>query len=295
MWPNPSTFNTTWRSLTRNDQVAGAVQYRGWRQVPTGGSATDIGATNSDRWIIGTVNKPGGKEVFKSDSLAGQWVKDTTAAGSRITVQAGGRPWVTTSINTIYRRKTSAITDLSGWDLMPGTATDIGASPFLGDAVWKIGTTAMAGGYDIAGWDPATNQWRPDASGGSGVRIAVDVTGRPWVVTSVGTIYRRNGNNPQLNVGWTLQGGGALAFDIAVWDAAHPVIVSRTVAPGGYRILVRNEQPYVAPPAGFPLGNAPLRDEWVWHSGGGGLQVAAQSNPAAATVVNVANQIYETK
>lgn len=292
MYPFSTLASTAARSLDSDDIVAARAQYKGWESVGSG--ATDVGASTTSRWMIGTVAAPGGKEIFKYElGVAPGWVKDTTGSGTRISVDSSGRPWTTTAVNLVYRRKSSSITNTSGWDLMPDSGTDIGASPGASSiAVWKIGTASTPGGYDIAKWNPATNAWDADASGGGGVRIAVDNGGFPWVVNSAGLIYKRPSTDPASTSDWVLQGGGALAYDISVADPRYPMVVSRTAAPGGYRILVRNAQPGIA---GDDASDATERDAWVWLSSGTGTQIAAWQNNAQATVVTSVNLIYTTR
>lgn len=70
---------------------------------------------------------------------------------------------------------------------MPGAARDIDAK---NGHVWIIGTVAVGNDYDIRKLVGST--WT--AVDGAARRIAVDKSGNPWVINSLGNIYRRVNN-----------------------------------------------------------------------------------------------------
>lgn len=79
----------------------------------------------------------------------------------------------------------SAIYDT--WEALPGCAKDIGVGPWA-TIVYVIGCDVQSGGFSINSWTEGTG-WT--AMGGGAVRVAASIA-RPWVVNSVGNIYRRN-------------------------------------------------------------------------------------------------------
>ncbi len=77
------------------------------------------------------------------------------------------------------------ITPAASWQQLPGAATDISVG--TDGSVWALGVTQVAGGYDIYHWNATTWTW--SAVRGGAVRIAVDPSGSPWIITNVGTIF----------------------------------------------------------------------------------------------------------
>jgi hypothetical protein len=71
------------------------------------------------------------------------------------------------------------------WIQLPGLAKDIGVG--RGDSVWVIGTVPVGTDFSIHTW--TGSMWQ--AIGGGGVQISVDDRGLPWVVNSMGHIFRR--------------------------------------------------------------------------------------------------------
>lgn len=106
------------------------------------------------------------------------------------------------------------------WTQLPGGATDVAGG---GDgSIWIIGTSPGPdyGIYYKSGTSSFTQV------NGSGVRIAVDSNGDPWVVNSLGEIYQRVGG---ANGQWQQRPGGATDIGAGggeVW------ITGRTTIPG---------------------------------------------------------------
>jgi hypothetical protein len=103
-----------------------------------------------------------------------------------------------------------------GPTLRPGSANEVGAG--ASGSVWIVGTNPVAGGFGIWHWTGTT--WA--AVPGGAVRIAVDPSGRPWVVTSLHQIYHWTGSV------WTLFPGAATDIGVgangSVWAAGtNPV------------------------------------------------------------------------
>jgi hypothetical protein len=120
------------------------------------------------------------------------------------------------SINMMYPRS---------WNILPGSATDIGASA---GATYVIGTTAEGSGFGIHKWNGT--DWTKIS--GSAVRIDVENNGNPWVVNSLGEIFKRDGSS------WKLLPGKAR--DIGIGAEGSVYIIGRTAEAGGYGIYKWN-------------------------------------------------------
>lgn len=98
-----------------------------------------------------------------------------------------------------------------------GTARDIDAK---NGAVWIIGTDAVNNEFGI--YQLTGSSWTKVDGGAR--RVAVDNTGIPWVITSIGMIFRRENNS------WKVIPGpnGATPLDIAISNSGEVWIVSDT-------------------------------------------------------------------
>jgi hypothetical protein len=108
-----------------------------------------------------------------------------------------------------------------GWKLLTGAANDIGASA---GATYVIGATAESGGYGIYKW--TGSDWTKIPGGA--IRVDVENNGNPWVVNSVGQIFRRDGSS------WTLLPGRAK--DIGIGAEGSVYVIGTTAESGGYGI-----------------------------------------------------------
>jgi len=90
--------------------------------------------------------------------------------------------------------------------------------------VWVVGTNPLPGGYGIYEW--TGSGWK--AAPGAAVTIAVDPSGRPWVINSADQIYHWSGS------GWGRFPGSAM--DIAVGANGAVWVVGTNPLPGGYGI-----------------------------------------------------------
>lgn len=111
------------------------------------------------------------------------------------------------------------------WKYLPGMASDLGAGYGVDKSLWIVGKTAVNGGYAIQKYNYATKTFT--LVPGGAVRIAVGAGGVPWIVNSLGQIFKRV-NNSQ----WQQLPGTAL--DIAVGAEGSVFIVSTVPAPGGF-------------------------------------------------------------
>ena len=111
-----------------------------------------------------------------------------------------------------------------GWILSTGLARDIGIGG--NGVVYVIGMNPRAGGYGI--WKRINNNdWQE--IGGGAVRIDVDDKGVPWVINSIGEIFKREGDN------WRCMPGRAndigIGGDGSVW-----IIGTNICGDGGFGI-----------------------------------------------------------
>ncbi len=114
------------------------------------------------------------------------------------------------------------------WIVVPGQARDLAAGGTVGGAIWAIGTNSVPGGSSPLRWNG--QGW--DTAPGGAVRIAVDSLGVPWVVNSVGKIFRRTSGSAFSGT-WELIAGCAKDIGAgggAVW------IIGCTATPGGFTI-----------------------------------------------------------
>jgi hypothetical protein len=162
-------------------------------------------------------------------------------------VDGSGVPWVVDVRGNVYRR-TSNSPSSGGWSLLPGgaCAKDIGVGP--DGSAWIIGCTPTGANGNIYKWNGSV--W--DQAQGGAVRVAVAVSGIPWVVNQSNLIYRRTSRSP-FSGGWSQMPGNARDVgagpDGDVWKVG-----TESGSTGGF-IYVWDEQP-----AGF---KTPSRSEWV--------------------------------
>ncbi|MEQ9555471.1 MAG: hypothetical protein RIG67_06845 [Rhodospirillales bacterium] len=136
------------------------------RPILTGGKITraqDIGASAKGVWAIADPAKAGGDfAVYRWTGK--QWVRDNSAWGTRITVDADGNPWLATASGQILAQVNGK------WQPFSGTARDIAIVAFGAPAV-----VDAAGKVQI--FDPATNNWVP--TGRDGMAVALG-GGKVW-------------------------------------------------------------------------------------------------------------------
>lgn len=153
-------------------------------QVPGKGTDIGIGADGSV-FVVGTeITSPitGGYSISKL--VGSSLVKLPDCAAIRIAVSPTGVPWVVNKSNLIYRYNGTT------WDVLPGMATDIGIG--ADGSVFIIGTKDVSptGGFNILKWNGSDWTVLPDCSG---IRIAVNPAGIPWVVNKSNIVYRNTG------------------------------------------------------------------------------------------------------
>lgn len=168
-------------------QVASAAPVT-WETITGGGTDIGVGADGTV-WLLGENSWLENKPIFRRDGDL--WTPIFGKAMS-VAVDPDGNAWVANLSGEIFRH------DGNTWVVMPGKAMDIGIG--ADGTVWIIGYKSWPASWDVPPdnvevyrWNAGTSVW--DKVDGSGVRIAVDPTGRPWIVNRSGEIYRRKANN----------------------------------------------------------------------------------------------------
>lgn len=175
--------------------------------------------------------------------------------GRRLAVDVNGHPWVVNHQNEIWRHTPK------GWKKLPGEAIDIDIG--WDGSVFVLGTDAPKPGQGTVYQWQGKSGWKK--YGGYGKRIAVDGTGRPWIVNGLDEIWRSTKG------GWKKLPGKA-----------------RDIATGG------NGAVWVVGVGGAPAGNGGL---YRWNGSGwtneGGygetITVDAAGKPA---VINAAGELW---
>lgn len=148
-------------------------------------SDVSVGADGSI-YAIGTdlVSPTGGFGIYKV--VGNKLNKLPLCAGVRIAVGPDGKPWVVNKSNLIYRFRDST----SAWQVMPGTATDIGIG--ADGSAFIIGTddVSPSGGKSISKWDGSNWVTMPACAG---IHIAVDPHGIPYVANLSNIVYKYDG------------------------------------------------------------------------------------------------------
>jgi hypothetical protein len=257
------------RVLTQDDKIAYQALYDTWAQI-SGIAARDIAFGPDDvPWVVASTGTNGIVHKY----TGGRWVGDyQNGAGVRIAVDANSRPWVVTSANNVYRQNSSG-----SWSQISGAkATDIGAG---GGAIWIIGDQSQGNGnYNILQWNGSSFV----ATTGAAKRIAVDKTGKPWVVTGSGNVFRRSGSSWSSVPGLSATDIGA-GSDGSVWATGTAAV------PGGYGIYVWSEQTALYDSDGNVIVSNPQR--WVQVSGGGvNIAVTSAGRP---WVTNSSSQVFQ--
>jgi Putative peptidoglycan binding domain/Matrixin len=150
----------------------------------------------------------------------------------------------------------------------PSGASDIAATSI--DHLWIVGKNAFADGFQVWKWNPSGGFWR--ATDGGGVRVAVEKSGIPWIVTSKREIFRRTTTDPTVPNAWQLMPGRAT--DIGIGDNNEVWITSDTPFGDGFQVFKFNKSTM----------------QWI-PTDGGGVRISVNQFGAPWVVTNK-NQIF---
>jgi hypothetical protein len=238
-------------------------------------------------YIAGHISGGGGY-LIRSRTNGGGWVTLGGRHGIRVSSNAGSAgTWMIQDDGDIYRWNGSS------WTLQPGCATDIAVG--ADNTVWTLGCSSVSGGnHKLNKWNGSA--WVQDSSSGAyGVRLSVGrkrgststttAPSVPWIVRADGSIFRRSANSTSSSGTWEQLPGAAT--DIAANAAGYPWAISNSPIPGGFRIMVFNEQD-----AG-PGGPA-ARQRNEWRTVPGGAVNIATSEDGDPLVINASNILYSS-
>jgi hypothetical protein len=164
--------------------------------LPPGILAQDLAVDrgSGDVWLTATNTR-----ILKKAADSDLWQQEPEPAGAdRIAIDGAGRPWVVNRDGEVWQKRSAEIG--SGWDRRGGVgvASDIGVGGPDGQGVWIIGTQpAFDGGFEILKYNEADGTWK--TAFGAGLRVSVDSEGKPWVVNSVGQLWRKGSDDPLLD------------------------------------------------------------------------------------------------
>jgi hypothetical protein len=174
----------------------------------------------------------------------------------------------------------------NSWVPEPGTASDVAAG---GGQTFVIGTNAVPGGYGIYSWSGSS--W--SAWPGGGTAVAVDSSGRPWVVNDTNQIWHWNGST------W-LQAPGKAHYVAAGSDGSVYALGTNAV-PGGYGIWAWNGSQWTAVDGGLVdisvgtdgsvWGSNDSEQIWRLPAGGAWSLMPGAARDVAATNANSASVI----
>jgi hypothetical protein len=252
------------RSLSRDDCVVANTKYGKFRPLGPNPGARDIAVSaNQVVWVVGSQPVPGGFRVLRwsgDQPCCGSW-QASDGGAVRIAVDLIGRPWLTNSLNQIWRRTSNGLTT-GVWEQLPGAALDIGVG--VNGHVWVVGT-------DNAAYAWNGSAWTREASGTPISRITVDENGAPWATSAGGRVMKFSSSDPRNGTWETLPAAPVAVTDLGIAFQNYLWVIGRT-ASGNLSTSVWASQPAVA---------GQTRDPREWH---GGLQPAAFGAVSAVSV-----------
>jgi hypothetical protein len=230
------------------DEVA--AKYRGRY------SSGNYNFTGNDLLALGRTTVPGGKKIwyfYQPQCLCsatfgpynlGNWyvVAGPNGGGAVHVAEANGYWYVIDDQNRLWSAAFIGPGPNPVWTLLPYQATDIAG---YGPYVYFLDATPVGGGHRIfrltgnGASSSATEVW----PGSGATKVAVDYTGRPWIVNSLTEIFV--GPTPGVNGGFTLVPGNAT--DIAS-TGEYIGIIGTNAAYGGSNIYTR----YISYPNSYP-------------------------------------------
>ncbi len=199
------------------------------------GHAMDIAVGSPNQaWIIGTGKTTGGARSTIGTKRCS--IGSPSMAGAQIDI-AGSTPWIVNDRGSIYYR------GLNKWTRVPlSCAGSIRPGPM--SRQWRI----TGCGTETGGWGILPAHRQPDQSfsspwtkvSGGATFIDVDSTGRPWIVNSLETVYRRSGSKWEKMPGRGVDVG--LRRERFPRHEHFPWLIGSTDVPGGETIHTFSEQ-----------------------------------------------------
>ncbi|HMJ11830.1 MAG TPA: matrixin family metalloprotease [Polyangiaceae bacterium] len=260
------------RVLNLDDKMGISVRYDAWQLTPGCAKEIGIGADGSV-WVIGCLAQPGGFSVHKWGGT--DWIHAPNSGAIAIAVDPTGKPWVVNNLGEIIRRTSNSPTSGS-WQLLPGCANDIDIA--IDGSVWVLGCNdeTSGNGTTVNKWNGSNWTYVPSPGGN---RIAVDGTGRPWIIDADGNVIRRTTSSPTSGSWVTLPTVNGL--NIGTGPGNHTWIVGSEPTAGGFALQVWNEQP-----GGLDI---PTRARWIDQPGGALLGVDLMPTGQPWVIINSGN------
>lgn len=234
MWPGINMGEQRRALLPDDRQALLSSPYTPWDVNPTG-RATDIATGGGAVWAIGETAAGEDYPVFRKKP-DDSWEQIADSWAVKVAVEPNGTPWVLNAAHNIFRRRGVERTNRRGNDWgtgpIPGGGTDIAVG--AEGTVYLIGDDNAGGGnHSLFRWDGSAFVYEP---GMTGVHVAVDSNGNPWVARADFTISRRMGGV------WSTVPGNGLARDIAAGPNGAVWMISTTAGGSDYRIATWQEQ-----------------------------------------------------
>lgn len=222
-------------SSVATENLLGLERQPTWLRVVGDANDVAVGADGSV-WVVGLDPRNGGYGIYRWNGI--DWNR-VDGGAIRIAVDPQGNPWIVNDSHQVYRMIDGV------WQRLPGDARDI--------AIGADGTVWVAAGGGIYRWNGI--DW--DRFSGSGVRIAVDPLGIPWVIDHTDDIHqqiaghwvRRSGKARDIGVGadgsvWIVGtrndngGHGLYRWTGNAWNQVQGSARQISVDPDGYPWVV---------------------------------------------------------
>lgn len=186
-----------------------------WSILPD--DASEIACNGGKTYILDKEKRFGNHAILSWSEPNKRWIERDGAA-TNIAVDENGNPWVVNSAGVIYNTLTNG-----NWNQLSGQkATDIACG---GGKTFILGKDNVNGGHSV--YYRSNNSWQK--KDGSGVRIAVDGNGNPWLVKDNGDVFRSNSTGNWIYV------GGQKATDISCRNG-KVFIIGKDSQTGGHSI-----------------------------------------------------------
>jgi len=140
----------------------------------------DIGA-NGVIWVVGT-EEPQGRIYFETENC---WKMLPDGEAVKIAVDPNGVPWIIKSDNSIHHWTGSL------WERIPGTAQDIDIGADGSVYIVGMGNSENPEGQ-IFKWTGSSWELLPNSAA---MKITVDPSGTPWIITSNNNVHRWTGSS----------------------------------------------------------------------------------------------------
>lgn len=211
----PSPKNTNTANATAPCVACGPVTadypQPGYLKMPS--KALDIAVTGNGFALMlspETPGEPNGSKVYYRNTNysldTDSWIYLPGPGAVDIATGTASVAWAVTNQGALYKHDFT-FGSPSSWTLFTSnnqpTASAVGVNSLSSSELYILGTTNILGGHPVYKYDYSANVWAQLGNQG-GIRIHVDMFGRPWIITDIGDIYKAAGTGFTFN-GWTYQ------------------------------------------------------------------------------------------